>query len=218
LGAKKAVLTIGLMLLAASLACTNPITSYLSTQTAVMETATATLWTPTPTLTPTPTSTPTVTNTPTATFTPTLDPRYYFETEGRVNFSYIPPDGWKKITVDGTDLRGWKGPGKTQIGFFDMKSSDWAADAATELASQLEPLFTNYKEEGSGTLDLDSGVDNSWLAFSGSLQANKVFITIYTFADGENTIVYAMYVRTPDANEDQDEVVLDSMITFRFDE
>ncbi|MBN2085559.1 MAG: hypothetical protein JW748_10085 [Anaerolineales bacterium] len=57
-----------------SLSCTNPITSYLSTQTAVMETATATMWTPTPTFTPTHTPTDTPTNTPT--FTPT--PEYLY--------------------------------------------------------------------------------------------------------------------------------------------
>jgi hypothetical protein len=59
------------MLVLASLSCTNPIARYYSTRTAVMETATATMWTPTPTNTPT--STPTRTPTPTPTFTPTPD-------------------------------------------------------------------------------------------------------------------------------------------------
>ncbi|MBN1438361.1 MAG: hypothetical protein JW929_03040 [Anaerolineales bacterium] len=52
------------MIYLVSVSCSNPITSYFSTRTAVMQTATATMWTPTPTNTPT--------NTPT--FTPTLTP------------------------------------------------------------------------------------------------------------------------------------------------
>jgi hypothetical protein len=54
-----------------SLSCTNPITSYFGTKTAIMDTATATMWTPTPTFTPT--NTPTNTPTDTPTYTPTPD-------------------------------------------------------------------------------------------------------------------------------------------------
>ena len=52
------------LFLLVSLSCTNPITMYFSTQTAIMETATATMWTPTSTPTKTPTNTPTFTPTP----------------------------------------------------------------------------------------------------------------------------------------------------------
>jgi hypothetical protein len=55
----------------ASLACANPVQDYFQTQTAVLGTATATLWTPTPTDMPTPTRTFTPTVTPTHTPTPT---------------------------------------------------------------------------------------------------------------------------------------------------
>ncbi len=63
------IFVIGLFVLV-SLSCSNPITNYFSTQTAVMETATATMWTPTPTYTPTNTPTNTPTDTPTASPTP----------------------------------------------------------------------------------------------------------------------------------------------------
>ncbi|MGB7537373.1 MAG: hypothetical protein WBM17_02425 [Anaerolineales bacterium] len=212
MSSKKAVFATGLALFAASLACTNPITSYFSTRTAVMQTATATMWTPTPTFTPT------LTSTPTSTPTPTVDPRYYFETAGRVNFSYIPPDGWKKLSVDGTDLRGWSGPGDTELGFFDMKWDQSAEDAASDMTSQFQALFDNYDAQDDGVLDLESGADNAWFSFNASLQGYNVFITMYFFADGDNTAVYAMYFRTPGANENQDSVVLDSMNSFRFDE
>jgi hypothetical protein len=74
-----------------SLSCTNPITIYFSTQTAVMETATATMWTPTPTFTPTNTPTDTPTNTPT--FTPTPDFIYMDDFED-------PDSGWPEYDED----------------------------------------------------------------------------------------------------------------------
>jgi hypothetical protein len=218
MSSKKAVLSAGLVLFAASLACTNPITSYFSTQTAVMQTATATMWTPTPTNTPTITPTPTSTNTPTNTPSPTKDPRYYFETAGRANFSYMPPKGWKKLTVSGTDLRGWSGPGSANLGFFDMDINSSAADVASGMETQFRALFGNFKSQGDGVLDLESGVDNAWFSFTGSLQGTNFFVTMYFFVNGSDTAVYGMYFRMPGANEDQDSVVLDSMNSFRFDE
>jgi hypothetical protein len=211
MSSKKAVFTTGLVLFAASLACTNPITSYFSTQTAVMQTATATMWTPTPTYTPT------LTSTPTSTPTPTVDPRYYFETAGRVNFAYIPPDGWKKMSVDGIDLRAWSGPGNTALIFSDMKWTDSAEDAAIDSAAQFEALLENYELIDKGVLDLESGVDNYWFSFTAYLQGTSLYFYIYSFVDGDNTAVAAMYFRAPGANEDQDSVVLESMNSFRFD-
>jgi hypothetical protein len=76
---------VAVFLILSSLSCTNPITRYFSTQTAIMETATATMWTPTPTNTPTFTPTFTPTETPTYTLTPTPDNRFY-ETGGAINF------------------------------------------------------------------------------------------------------------------------------------
>src|SRR4030042_6730957 len=59
------------LFLLVSISCANPITDYFSTQTAVRETATAAMWTPTPTCTSTQTPTDTPTDTPA--FTPTPD-------------------------------------------------------------------------------------------------------------------------------------------------
>jgi hypothetical protein len=218
MSSKKAVLSAGLVLFAASMACTNPITSYFSTQTAVMQTATATMWTPTPTNTPTITPTPTSTYTPTNTPSPTKDPRYYSETAGQVNFSYIPPDGWKKMSFDGTDLRGWSGPGDTNLAFYDMNWDQSADSAASDGASGFKGIFSDYVAQDEGVLNLESGVDNAWFSFTGTLQGTNVFITMYFFANGSDTAIYAMYFRMPGTDEDQDSVVLDSMTSFRFDE
>jgi hypothetical protein len=70
MGRKGPVIFVIALFVLVSLSCTNPITSYLTTQTAIMETATATMWTPTSTFTPTNTPTNTPTETPVATPTP----------------------------------------------------------------------------------------------------------------------------------------------------
>ena len=222
MSSKKAVLAVGFMLLAALIACdSNPIMLYLLTRTAMMQTATATMWTPTPTDTPTPTFTPTntltntPTNTPTNTITPTPDPRYY-ETEGRVDFSYIPPKGWKKSNIEGSDLQGWSGPGDTQLAFFDDHYTGSAADFTAETLEDLKTVFEiSVKDEGE--LDLDSGVENYWIALTMSYEGDSAFFVMYFFSDGDDNIVFAMYGRILDEDEDQDAVVEDSMMTFRFD-
>jgi hypothetical protein len=74
------------------LACSNPIANYFSTRTAFLQTATATVWTPTPTRTSTPTPTPTSTETPTptATDTPTETP-WVSETMPSISTGTIRP-------------------------------------------------------------------------------------------------------------------------------
>ncbi|MGD0174285.1 MAG: hypothetical protein ABSC61_07620 [Anaerolineales bacterium] len=78
MSSKKAVLGVAFLLFLASIAYTNPIAGYFSTRTAVMETATATMFTPTATNTdtrrPTRTRTPSITLTQTRTKTKTLRP------------------------------------------------------------------------------------------------------------------------------------------------
>jgi hypothetical protein len=218
MSSKKAVLAVGFILLIASLACSNPITDYFSTQTAVMQTATATMWTPTPTNTPTITPTPTSTFTPTVTPSPTKDPRRYYETKGRVNFSYIPPDGWRKYKLSGTNMQAWSGPGSTQLAFFDMDYDGSAADAADLGKKELKAGISNYKELGSGELDLESGADNAWFAFSGSTQGVNLIVTCYFFSDGNGEVVYAMYFRLPSSGSGEDSTIEESMSTFRFEE
>jgi hypothetical protein len=67
---KEPLLFVATVFILVSLSCSNPISDYFSTQTAILQTATATMWTPTPTNTPTDTPTDTPTNTPTLTPTP----------------------------------------------------------------------------------------------------------------------------------------------------
>jgi hypothetical protein len=111
---KVPLLLVFALLLLSSLSCTNPITMYLSTQTAIMETATATMWTPTPTSTPT--NTPTNTPTFTPTFTPTPEWLYFddFEDEDSgwsiiENTSVLREyyDGGYRIMIKVAGIFGW---------------------------------------------------------------------------------------------------------------
>ena len=201
MSSKKAVFAVGCMLLIASMACTNPITSYLSTRTAVMQTATATMWTPTPT------------NTPTFTPTNTPDPRYY-ETDGPVDFSYVPPKGWKKDT--GEDLMAWQGPGDTNLYFF--------SDELDYSAKEMVLLVTTYYESeygakcsNKGSFSTDEDLDAAWAVCTISASDGTIRIAEYMFTDDHGSFVEATYLRVDDEDEDQDDVVEDCLSTLRFD-
>jgi len=96
------------LLILVSLSCTNPLTTYFSTQTALMETATAAMWTPT--------STPTVTPTNTPTFTPTPDYLYFEDFEDEDSGWVVSEttdvlreysDGGYRIMVKTESIFGW---------------------------------------------------------------------------------------------------------------
>jgi hypothetical protein len=128
------------MLVIASLSCTNPIASYFSTQTAVMETATATMWTPTPTNTPT--STPTNTPTFTPTFTPTPDFLYADD------FS-DPSSGWP--TIDSANVsKGYSQGGyhiHTKIANIDAWSNPKPRKSYTDTRVEVDATMIGGPEE-----------------------------------------------------------------------
>ncbi|MBN1438359.1 MAG: hypothetical protein JW929_03030 [Anaerolineales bacterium] len=206
---KKSVFAVGLMLFAASMACSNPITDYLSTQTAVKQTATATMWTPTPTDTPTPTPTDTPTPTPTDTPTPTPDPRYQ-ETYGLFDFSYVPPRGWKKNS--GEDLMAWEGPGNTALYFYTNRVNA----SANEIVDVLVVLY--YEEygfecESQGDFEINSGLDGAWMTCD---LPNNTLVQEYIVSE-KGKYVDAVYLREDGEDEDQDPVVEDCIRSIEFD-
>ncbi len=210
---KKAVFAVGFMLFAASMACSNPITDYFSTRTAVMQTATATMWTPTPTNTPTSTPTNTPTNTPTDTPSPTPDARYY-ETGGTADFSYVPPKKWKKNT--GEDLMAWTGPGDTMLYFYSDKSNYDASELADLLISYYKSQY-GATCDNEGSFDTDAGLDSAWITCIVSVQGGELQVREFLFSDGSGHIVEATYLRVDGQDEDQDPVVEDCLKTLRFD-
>ena len=211
---KKAILAVMFVLYAASMACTNPIASYFSTRTAVMETATATMWTPTPTNTPTATPTPTATATPTNTLTPTPDNRFY-ETGGAINFSYVPPIGWKKSKAS-NGIYQWAGKGTTVLQFQIQESSSDAASAGALAETSMGSIFPGAKIIDEGALSPDSGLDAFFFIFSAPYSGLKIHAEIYIFS-GNGFMLEGIYLRPDDSDADQDPLVKDCMLTMRFD-
>jgi hypothetical protein len=202
------------MFVIASLSCTNPITRYFSTQTAVMETATATMWTPTPTNTPTSTPTPTPTQTPTSTLTPTPDNRFY-EKGGGIEYSYIPPTGWRK-SAGATGLTQWEGEGTTVLSFNVQESSQDAAWAAATMEDALKAGLTSFVVTEEDVFSPESGLDAYRFAFTAKYQGIAVFGEMFVFS-GSGYLVEALYLRPDGSDEAEDALVIESMMTMRFE-
>jgi hypothetical protein len=214
MSSKKAILAVAFALFLASMSCTNPIASYFSTRTAVMETATATMWTPTPTNTSTSTPTQTPTKTPTRTLTPTPDNRFY-ETGGEINYSYVPPTGWRKSK--GTNgLYTWKGAGDTEVDFVLVQNSLDATLAATTAEAALKSELSGYSLINEGAFYPDSGIDAYLFTFTADYSGSTFHFECYIFAQ-DGYILEALYGRSDGLYANQDNLVTDSMMTIRFD-
>jgi hypothetical protein len=202
------------VLFLASISCTNPIARYFSTRTAVMETATATMWTPTPTNTPTSTPTSTPTKTPTNTLTPTPDNRFY-EKGGAIEYSYIPPTGWRKsMGADG--LYEWQGKGDTILTFNIQESSMDAATAGALMENTLKSALTKFVLVDEGVFSPDSGLDSYRFSFNADFQGVTVYGELYAFS-GSDYLVEGLYLRSDVSNQNQDPLVKESLLTMRFE-
>jgi hypothetical protein len=138
---KAPLLFIVMLFVLVSMSCTNPITMYLTTQTALMQTATAAMWTPTPTYTPTDTPTNTPTDTPT--YTPTPEYLYYedFEDEG---------SGWN-VSETTSALREYY-DGGYRIQIYDPEIFGWSlipdGDSYTDIRIEVEATVLGGDEDG----------------------------------------------------------------------
>jgi hypothetical protein len=146
-------------------ACTNSIANYFTNQTAVMETATSTLWTPTPTITLTNTSTITQTNTPTNMPSQTPVPRNFEK-----SFSYVPPEGWVKSSrrFGGEDVQTWTliGPAYFMLAFDIIEGCcNVPSNLAHGLFTQMSSIYgERVKLEGEGQLITEAtGPESKWL-------------------------------------------------------
>lgn len=205
-----------------SLACSNPITNFLSTRTAVMKTATATQFTPTPTntATSTPTSTPTATLTP----SPTPIPRNQ-EACGnpRTEFSYILLDIWELRTVPNTDCSALFGP-KMSNGYLAAVVFSSFSDARS-LAAIVDAIIVNMEKEKKSfqytnsaqePFETESGL--SCTKITGVLVAQKESYAdvIYVFKKGSRMII-AEYTRLEDEFSELDAEVDRIMQSLQFD-
>jgi hypothetical protein len=227
MGRKYIFLAVGGMLILAPLACTSPFPDLPATQTSAARTAEAMLWTDTPTVTPTnsqtPTAPPTAMPKPTATTRPTttLDPDRYYETAGNAKFSYIPPKDWSKGSAKTGSFSAWRSPQATSELFcmitFDEVQTGWMAAAyAAILQDNLLARLPDYQVGLEDVFDTDTGVDSFYTTFTFSSHDIPLFGMLFVFQEGDR-LVYGIYTRDANGNLDQDEVITQSMKTFRFE-
>lgn len=202
-----------------STSCENPIQSYLNTQTALMETATATLWTPTSTNTltnsptPTRTITPTKTITPTQTPTSTRDPNLFTETKATKMFSYIPPKGWQSYIYIDTNFTFWNGPGGCKLAFYQQKTNVSPRMYATIEMEDLMNELNYFKYIASGPYYPASGLEA--YSFSFIMGGNK-YVAIYIFSDGV-WLLEAQFIRPPSCPDTQDALIATTMRSMQYE-
>jgi hypothetical protein len=187
----------------------GPSQETLATQTAKMQTASATMWTPTPTVTPT------------STFTPTADRRYY-ETAGGIPISYVPPEGWSQSQPVNGSLMGWYWKGETMTCplAFNMEQSDLALDPFIQKSqAEVAKLFKDFSILSQTPFSTDANLeaDKMEASFTLAMGADiKLYMAVYYFHQ-DGYYVVAAYDRPFDLDNSQDTIVDASMRTFRFD-
>ena len=193
----------------------GPSRETLATRTAAMQTATATMWTPTSTVTPTSTLTPTHTS------TPTVDSRYY-ETSGEIHFSYVPPVGWAQSQPVNGSLMGWYWKGETMTCplAFTMEKSDLALESYFQKSqAEMAKMFADFSVLSQAPFITDAKVEAIKMEASFTLSMGvdiKLYAAIYVFHQG-GYLVIAVYDRPYDLDNSQDPIVDTSMRTFRFE-
>jgi hypothetical protein len=215
-------------LLLASAACSNPIQSYFATRDSNQSTATASMWTPTPTDINTPrpvrTRTPTTAQTHVRTKTPTASssmPNRYFEKRGDVIFSYVPPASWKIVPGSGSILTSWEGPtqqggdSSCALNFMIAESDESVADAAKrELDPSGNPPGTRIISQEK--FSNDAGVDAYKAVIVISNQETNIQVVFYFFQN-RGYLIMAWYGRLVEQNKEQDVIVDASMKTLRYE-
>jgi len=200
------------ILLITSFSCVNPIQSYFYTQTAIMDTATATMWTPTPTFTPTNTNTPTRTPTPTPTYTSTRNPNLYYETNGDMEFAYLPPNKWIKTIDEKSDIAFWNGPNGCVLAFFPQKSSMPASMFAAIEQENLKDDLNYYNQLEEGVYESPAKLEAFWFSF---IMGGNKYVAVYIFSDGQY-LLESIYIRPPACSKNENNNIEDTMQSLIF--
>jgi hypothetical protein len=192
---------------------------------AMLPTETAAVATDTPTA---PILTPTATRTSIPTRTPFPNPVRYFETDGPVHFSFIPPFEWS--------TRGWQGSPYTAwqwwrsknraftIGFFWEQYDGSAKSFAKEVVQSVESGSyndprTEYKLISEGVFPTDAGMESYKIIYtSNDYMADLCFYHTYYYFYRNGNIIKALFLRDELWGPTRDPIVDESMRTFQFEE
>lgn len=205
-----ALMSVAVMLWLASMACAGPFNPPTKTPT---DTPTTTLTnTPTETLTSTPTITPTPTDTP---IHCAMVNSRFIDTSGSINFSYVPPAGWKQAPSNLGGCTGWNGPGGS-VATLDFEGiSGNGGSAAAFGQAFVEKLGENA--EGLNVIaaepfQTDSGIDSYRVIYELEMSGYKWHSDTYFFSD-QGYFVIGMYMRMADYSEELDAKVEACMMT-----
>lgn len=180
-----------------SLSCANPISGLISTQTAVIQTKTATVWTPTPS----------------ETLTHTPEPRY-FELGGVIAFSYTPPENWQENTSE--KLMAWNGPGSAKLRFF-IDQYKYTVDTLADYIVEYYVGQFSAHCSNNDNFDTDNGLSATWITCINSASGGLGLLSTFLFQNDNGIILVAEYSRNDDRDEEQDIIVEECLRTLRFD-
>ncbi len=147
-------------------------------------------------------------------------PDRFVETNGLTRFSYVPPQGWKKVPATKTSLTAWEGPMQTggtacMLAFGVVKSNLTAAEEAKKLLDAVTP-GGGAKIISQGKFINDAGLDAYKLALVISSQGQNVQLDIYLFQKG-GLLIEGVYLRIAELNKEQDSIVDQSLKTVSYE-
>jgi hypothetical protein len=100
---------------------------------------------------------------------------------------------------------------------FNIQQSDLDATmASVAMVSALKSALSSFTVADSGAFSPDSGLDAYRSAFTANYQGVAIYGELYAFS-GSGYLVEALYLRPESSDANQDALVLDSMMTLRFD-
>jgi hypothetical protein len=131
---------------------------------------------PTCILTPTQTNTITQTQTPTITITPTSERNRFFETEGDILYSYVPPEGWKIVGRE-DPLMSWMCSCKDSwchLSFQDLGTGDSVIEVADKIVHQWIESGDVVEIISEGSCEIEAGYDCHKIEIRGEKIINNI--------------------------------------------
>ncbi len=151
---------------------------------------------------------PSVTSNPTA----TLQPKVLIKS-GSIEFSYIPPRGWKEYDISGSEYKGWENGEFATLGFYALESEWNSAEEGKELIQGgVKFLYKDFTIIDEGIFDPIIKNDAYFVTFTGEINALPHYVKYYFFR-AEKFIVYANYSRLVDKDQELDYSIEECMKT-----
>jgi len=144
----------------------------------------------------------------------------FFEDNGPLDYSYIPPEGWIKSPDSEGQLAGWLGPSQTGgiqcVMAFNLSKADSTASEAGEEALKDMPEDGSFEILENGVFPTLSGVDAYRIIILGHMGSIEMIVGAYMFSQ-DGYLLTTAYMRLAGENPEQDALVDASLATLRFE-